>query len=613
MGRKKLGEVTISANKKAEFFMTGFSIISSQAQNQDILYDDVLFLQEMYLEEKNEQKYILGLYLSTPNPKQTPSLTFGDFTNLNQFMEVMSAVRQSIANFEDELTGFYANLMVPRQKPKRYELGFTTTQILLRSHEDEDKRFFKIPLQNCEVEKNEKRVKISIHKCQVKTIYFDSKDDLQIFKMLFKNALEEKSREIIENFQGIKNLEEFKERVLTNDKVVLELYQKLVLSGIMSEENFWQNRPEYKNYQKYLLEQKQQQKKLRLPLLSKGYVLREEDKKQILDAYPQVKDALFALPKDKNVQYENQFWDEFVKLQIKYETEIIGGQTSIVVPNIIEAAEVLKSTPLGEVDLIRNLDLKDNVAENLRQESSQAPSDITEKRVQKTIKRLQTVGLNMIGGITPSSNLKGVTKDELIKEFQEVLPTDESRKESKPKEPKIFLSQSLKREKVEKMMIEIPHSQNMIGAGQNSQLVASKLLSLTDDNQLKMRRSELLNRDNMSNIFKILIQSANRKEEPIEHFHFRQIYENYFEKAKNLLQLFYSDLLQDQVDISTQTQNLKPLLLELINEINSEIGSIMDSMKDRKTEFLEAQKLQAAIVSIIEQLSHALKYCEGYN
>jgi hypothetical protein len=79
----------------------------------------------------------------------------------------------------------------------------------------------------------------------------------------------------------LEDLDKFKIYILENDAALKKLYQEIVVRGVMSEESFWECRPEFKEYQKLYFRESQKKGK-NASLLISDPKLNNDDKRKIM-------------------------------------------------------------------------------------------------------------------------------------------------------------------------------------------------------------------------------------------------------------------------------------------------------------------------------------------
>jgi len=639
MKKRKVGEISTEGENKAEFYLTDVTLVYPDKEPRSINYVDVHFLQEMFVEEK--KKYILGVYTKDPAANKTRSLTFGDFTDTKGFLEAFHSVKNAIHTFENELIGFFGNLLVQRQKPKRCELGMDHKHILIRAVEDDQTQFFRIEVNSCKVEEvqNQNIIKINLLQSQLEIINFSRKEDVFTFKKLMYKAMEEAAKGHAVIYDEIEDVDKFKIYILENSPYLKSLHEKLVISGAMAEHEFWESRAEFQEYKKYFTENKQKLSKS-TGLFIKDKITSETEKQRILTQYPEVKGPYLLEVMDGNdfnFEKDKKFWEEFIKLQKKKDTVIVGGKNPVAIPasqsNLFQYGGEqgkkvdLAEVPLGDVDLCRNLDMKTNVAEKLMHETLKehyGDYEPGKNDIENMIKRFQVHGINILGGIKPTSNLQTTTIQEMIDEFKDLMPEHLEL----PEEMQI---KAVKMSQIEgqsasngQMMIEDFSTQRSDSKNvkSNSDNIASKLQKLLEsrkqsskvDNRaggVQEKKPGVFHRPDMQLVFKELVSASLQKEEAVESNQFRETYEAYHEQAKDLLKLYNSIGSSDDANNENKRKTMKNLINELIGKINLYLGEIDKDLKRQinpnapdKTK--ESSKITKLLETILEQLKFAL-------
>ena len=639
MKKRKIGEVNIDQNTKAEFYLTDITLVYPNKEPKAINYNDIRFIQEMVFEDK--EKYIIGLYTRDPTSTKDPSLTFGDFTEAKDFLEAFYSLKNAIPTFENQLVGFYGNVLVQKQKPKKCELGLDLKHVLIRIAEEGQNHFFRIEVNNCKIEDLSAKniIRISLTQSSLEVLNFSRLEDLFAFKKFMYRAIEESTKEHAVIYDDIEDVDKFKIFLLENSPYLKNLHEKLVVSGAMSENEFWESRTEFQEYKKYYLENKQKLAK-NTGLFIKDKITSELEKQRILIQYPEVKGPyLLEVMEGDNFNFEKdkKFWEEFIKLQKKKDTEIVGGKNPVAIPasqtNLYQFGDSGKKVdiseiPLGDVDLCRNLDIKTNVAEKLMHETLKehyGNYDQSKNDVETTIKKFQVHGLNVLGGIKPIPNVQATSIQEIIDEFRDLIPEHlEIPEEMQVRKVKVDKSGSPQKNKAandDKMIIEIMSSQKSSQADgknsrQNAETAASNLKKIMENKtELKERRKNIFNRGDMQHVFKELIQASMQKEETLEFNQYRETYENFNEQAQDLLKLYYSSGIGDDNSNETKKRTMKNLINELIGKINLYLGELDKEAKRQivqpapdKTK--ELSKLNKVMETVLEQLKFAVNVKE---
>ena len=633
MKKKRVGEVVCDNEATAQFYLTDITLVYPNKEPRLINYADINFIQEMFVEEK--KKFLLGLYLRNPAATKVPSLTFGDFSDTKGFLEAFYSVKNCIPNFEKELKGFFGNLLASRQKPRRCELGFDHQHFLVRQVEDEQEYFYRTEINACKVEEipNQNIIKVSLLQSQLEVVNFTRKEDVFTFKKFMFKAIEESTKEHAVIYDDIEDIDKFKIFILESSPFLKNLHEKIVLSGTMNEQEFWESRHEYKEYKKYFIENKQKLGKI-TGLLIKDKALSKEDKPKILTQYPEVKVAYFNEVMDGdnfNHEKDRKFWDEFMKLQLLKDTEIVGGKNPVAIPSsnssMYQYADPrrteISDVPLGDVDLSRNLDVKTNVAEKLMYETLKehyGNAGSSKNDIESTIKKFQVHGLNVLGGIKPVANFQGTNFQGLMDEFKDLLPDSlgvpEEMQVNTVKITHHDPNSAHRGSAEERMAIEnvvLQKTSDGKTAKSNSDAIGSKLQKLLENrSELKERKKNSFNRSEMQNIFKELVQASIQKEETIESSQFREAYEGFHDQAKDLLRLFYSIGISDDNATENKRKTMKDLINELIGKINIYLN---ESEKELKRHTIapgtqdkgkEGVKLNKAMETILEMLKFAV-------
>jgi len=647
MKKRKVGEINTEGENKAEFYLTDVTLVYPDKEPRSINYVDVHYLQEMFVEEK--KKYILGVYTKEASANKIRSLTFGDFTDTKGFLEAFHSVKNAIHTFEHELIGFFGNLLVQKQKPKRCELGMDHKHILIRAVEDDQTQFFRIEVNSCKVEEiqNQNIIKINLLQSQLEIINFARKEDVLTFKKLMYKAMEEAAKGHAVIYDEIEDVDKFKIYILENSPYLKSLHEKLVISGAMPEHEFWESRSEFQEYKKYYTENKQKLSKS-TGLFIKDKITSETEKQRILTQYPEVKGPYLLEVMDGsdfNFEKDKKFWEEFIKLQKKKDTVIVGGKNPVAIPtsqsNLFQYGDAgkkvdLSEVPLGDVDLCRNLDMKTNVAEKLMHETLKehyGDYEPGKNDIENMIKRFQVHGLNILGGIKPTSNLQTTSIQDMIDEFKDLMPEHlELPIEMQIKAVKMSQEEGQAANKDAangKMLIEefsrSSQGPDLKNAKANSDAITSKLQRLLESKKQGKQETKLdsskgadkdkkvgiFHRPDMQLVFKELVSASLQKEEAVEFNQFRETYEAYHEQAKDLLKLFNSIGSSDDLNNENKRKTMKNLINELIGKINLYLGDLDKDLKRQinpaapdKTK--EHSKIAKLMETILEQLKFAL-------
>jgi len=296
----------------------------------------------------------------------------------------------------------------------------------------------------------------------------------------------------------------------------------------------------------------------------------------------------------------------------------------------------LSEVPLGDVDLCRNLDMKTNVAEKLMHETLKehyGDYEPGKNDIENMIKRFQVHGLNILGGIKPTSNLQTTSIQDMIDEFKDLMPEHlELPIEMQIKAVKMSQEEGQAANKDAangKMLIEefsrSSQGPELKNAKANSDAIASKLQRLLESKKQGKQESKLdsskgadkdkkvgiFHRPDMQLVFKELVSASLQKEEAVEFNQFRETYEAYHEQAKDLLKLFNSIGSSDDLNNENKRKTMKNLINELIGKINLYLGDLDKDLKRQinpaapdKTK--EHSKIAKLMETILEQLKFAL-------
>jgi hypothetical protein len=455
-------------------------------------------------------------------------------------------------------------------------------------------------------------------------------------------AMEEAAKGQSAIYDEIEDVDKFKIYILENSPYLKSLHEKLVISGAMPEQEFWESRAEYQEYKKYFTENKQKLSKS-TGLFIKEKITSELEKQRILTQYPEVKGPYLLEVMDGNdfnFEKDKKFWEEFIKLQKKKDTVIVGGKNPVAIPtsqsNLFqyggEASKKidLAEIPLGDVDLCRNLDMKTNVAEKLMHETLKehyGDYEPGKNDIENMIKRFQIHGLNIIGGIKPTSNLQTTTIQEMMDEFKDLMPEHlELPEEMQIKAVKMSQLESQSASNGQ-MVIEEFSTQRSDAKNvkSNSDGIASKLQKLLESRKQgkqesrvdkgapdnKDKKAGVFHRPDMQLVFKELVSASLQKEEAVESNQFRETYEAYHEQAKDLLKLYNSIGTSEDANIENKRRTMKNLINELIGKINLYLGEIDKDLKRQvnpnapdKTK--ESSKVNKLLETILEQLKFAV-------
>jgi len=409
----------------------------------------------------------------------------------------------------------------------------------------------------------------------------------------------------------------------------------------MSEQEFWDSRAEFQEYKKYAIENKQKLSKA-TGLLIKDKITSELEKQRILTQYPEIKGPyLLEVMDGENFNFEKdkKFWEEFMKLQKKKDTEIVGGKNSVAIPtsqsNMYQFGDTSKKLdlaeiPLGDVDLARNLDTKLNVAEKLMHDTLKGHYGDYEQGksgLEATIKKFQIHGINVLGGIKTTPNVQTTSIQEIIDEFRDLIPEHfEIPEDMQVRKVKMGQNELASAHKGtnndDRMLIESISSQKLTQGvdGKNSKAnadnIVAKLQKLAGTKiNAEERKKNIFKREDMQNVFKELVQASIQKEETLEHNLYRESYENYHEQAQDLLKLYYSSGLSgDESSVENKKKTMKNLINELIGKINLYLGDLDKDMKRQiqtapeKTK--EMSKLTKVMETVLEQLKFAVNVKE---